>query len=97
MTSSIRRALAVRLLMCASVTGPSLGGHGPAFENLFRMQKQDASLGQGRSRGLLPVGRAISTARISLSFSRSDVLRGFCFFSPHIYDTYCHKVTLSTR
>src|SRR5580693_8259599 len=40
MTSSIRRALASRSLVWAAVTRPSLGGHRPAFENLFRMQKQ---------------------------------------------------------
>jgi len=49
MTSSIRRALAVRSLLCASVTEPSLGGHRPASENLFRMQKR------GCSPDLLPV------------------------------------------
>src|SRR6266446_2870274 len=41
MTSAIRRALAARSLICASVTVPSLGGHRPALEDLFRMQVRD--------------------------------------------------------
>jgi hypothetical protein len=38
MTSSIRRALAAR--SCSAVTAPSLGGHAPVIEGMFRMQKR---------------------------------------------------------